>query len=225
MKNHFKSLSFFALFAVLLFASSASAQEVTRLPQGTRHAVSFDGGLESAFVVRAAYGYQLGMRALPDARFVARFTWPVVTPDFGDWAIDLGLRATVARYHDLRLAFAVGPVFRMNDNDLFTAFAMGVSTTMLAGFESERWGLSLEAGYEQLFSTYVHQSTLYRETFDGGAKSGFYALSGSTARVGLRGGGRIGPLEIFLRGGLDATGVFHALNPPFYATLGVGFAL
>ena len=213
-----------AFLFVLAFASSASAQEVTRAPEETRHAVSLDGGLESGFVVRAAYSYRLGLRALPDARVVARFTWPIVAPELGEWGIDVGARATVARHRDLRLAFIAGPVFRMNDNELFTAFAMGLGATMLAGFESAKWGLSLEAGYEQLFSTYLRPSTLYRETFYDGAKSGWYALSGSTARIGLRGGGRIGPTEIFARGGLDATGAFHALTPPFYATVGVGFA-
>lgn len=229
MKTQLKALFLFGLFTLSLLSAfvprAAAAQEVTRMPQGTHHAVSLDGGLDSGFVARAGYRYQFGMTALPDASFVAHFTMPVVMPDFGDWALDVGARATVARYRDLRLAFALGPVFRMNDNELFTAFAIGLQATMLAGFESEHWGLSLETSYEQLVSTYVHQSALYQEQFaEGRTKSGWYALSGSTAKAGLRGGARIGRVEIFARAGVDATGQLHALNPPFYATLGAGVA-
>ncbi len=214
----------FGLFVVVALARPAAAQEVTRLPEGKHHSVSLDGGLEGAFVARAGYSYQFGMKALPDATFTARFTMPVVTPDFGDWGLDLGLKASVARWRALRLAFQVGPLLRMNDNSLFTTVGMGLSATMLAGFETPGWGLSLEASYEQMLATYLRQSNLYRETLYEGAQSGWYAFSGSRAKLGLRGGGRIGPVELFLRAGITATGQFGSTTPPFYATGGVGFA-
>lgn len=224
MRTIEKILFFLVLVAAVALTKPAAAQEVTRMPEGKRHSVSLDGGLDGAFVVRAGYSYQLGIRSLPDATFTARFALPVVLPDLGDWGLDLGLRASVARWRSLRLAFQVGPTFRMNDNELFTAFAAGVSATMLAGFEAEHWGLSLETTYEQMLATYLRQSDLYRETYAEGAQSGWYALSGSRALLGLRGGGRIGPVELFAKAGVDATGLFHSITPPFYATGGVGFA-
>jgi hypothetical protein len=65
---------------------------------------------------------------------------------------------------------------------------------------------------------------VYRTTFYADAKDGWYAMPGSTARVGLRGGVRFGATEIFARGGLEATGQLHAITPPFYATLGSAYA-
>jgi len=208
------------LLAILSFASAAPAQEVTRLPDGARHAVGVDGGLEAAFITRATYSYRAGLGFDPEARLFARFTLPVVAPDLGDWAVEGGAQITPLRWHDLRVAVLGGPVMRKTDNRLFSAVAFGFSATLLAGFEGSRWGLSAEAGYEQLFASYLSHSDLYKDTFYADAKDGWYALSGSVAHAGLRGGARIGAFEIFARAGLDATGQLHALTPPFYATLG-----
>lgn len=212
------------ILAILSLASAAAAQEVTRLPDDSRHAAAIDGGLESAFITRATYSYRAGLRFDPDARLFARFTLPVVGPDLGDWAVESGAQITPLRWHDLRVALLGGPVMRKADNRLFSALAVGVSATLLAGYEGRRWGLSAEAGYEQLFASYVSHSDLYKDTFYADAKDGWYAFSGSVAHVGLRGGARIGAFEIFARAGLDSTGQLHALTPPFYATIGTSYA-
>jgi hypothetical protein len=212
------------LLTILSLASAASAQEVTRLPDDVRHVVGLDGGLEAAFVTRATYSYRPGFGFDPDARIFARFTLPVVAPDFGDWGIEGGAQITPVRWRDLRVAVLGGPVMRKTDNRLFSAVAFGISATLLAGYEGPRWGLSAEAGYEQLLATHLSQSDLYKNTFYADAKDGWYAMSGSVAHVGLRGGARIGAFEIFARAGLDSTGQLHALTPPFYGTIGTSYA-
>jgi hypothetical protein len=100
---------------------------------------------------------------------------------------------------------------------------MGADATLLFGWERPRWGLSAEAGYEQIFAAYLQQSGLSRDTFYGGARDGLYAVPGSTAHAGLRGGVRFGSFEIAAKAGYDATGRFDALTPPFYATIGSSF--
>lgn len=208
----------------LAFAVPARAQEVTRMPEKTEHAVGLDGGLETAFVARASYAHRVDFGFVPDGRINARFTLPVVAPDFGDWGIDGGVQASVARWNDFRVALQLGPVLRRTDNRLFSAFGIGVGATLLIGYEGPRWGLSAEASYEQFLTTYLSHSDDYRDAFYAGAKDGWYAFSGSTARAGIRGGVRFGSVEIFAKAGMQATGQLHAGAVPFYATLGSAYA-
>lgn len=149
---------------------------------------------------------------------------PFATPDLGDWGVDGGMRATLVRWNDLRVALLAGPVVKSSSNELYSATALGLNATMLVGYEGQRWGLSADLGYEQFFSTHIRHSDMYRQVGYAGAKDGWYALSGSTAHGGLRGGARIGSVEVFARAGFAATGELHALALPYYATLGTAYA-
>lgn len=210
--------------AVFVFAAPAAAQEVTRAPEGSRNAVGLEGGVESAFVVRGSYSRRLELGVLRDERLFGRFTMPVATPDLEDWSLDGGMQATLFALGDFRLALRLGPILKNTSNDLFAATAVGVGTTALLGYEGPRWGLSLELGYEQMLATHLRHSARYRETAFPDAKNGWYAATGSTTEAGLRGGARIGAVEIFGRAGLSATGHFKPGTPPFYFTLGGAYA-
>jgi hypothetical protein len=212
------------VFALLALAETAAAQEVTRLPDSSRQSVGIDLGLEGAWIARASYTHRVNLGFDPDARVFGRFTLPVVTPDLGDFGIDGGLRAAPLAWRDFRLSLIVGPVVRHASNEVFTATGIGVGATVLLGYEGAHWGLSGEGGYEQTFATYLSHSDRYRATLYANAKDGWYAITGSVARAGLRGGARFGAVEIALRAGLNATGQLHALNPPFYFTLGGAYA-
>lgn len=213
-----------AALAILSSSASASAQEVTRMPEDARHAVGLDVGLESAFVARATYAHRVDLGFVPDARLFGRYTLPIVNPDLGDWSLDGGVRATPVALGDFRLALLLGPVIRNSVNDVFTSTAVGMSATVLAGYEGPRWGISAEGSYEQILTTHLRHSARYREEAFPDAKDGWYSITGSTVRGGLRGGARFGAVEIWLRAGLDATGRFHALAVPFQATLGGVYA-
>jgi hypothetical protein len=209
---------------ILALAAPASAQEATRLPETTRQSVGLDTGLEHAFVARATYAHRLDLGFWKDARLFGRATLPFVMPDLGDWAVDGGLRATPIAWGDFRLALLAGPVLRNAVNDSFSSTSLGVGMTALFGYEIARWGLSAEAGYEQMLTTHLSHSDVYRNAVYAGAKDGWYALSGNTARGGLRGGVRFDTFEIFARAGVNTTGQLHADNPPFYVTLGTSYA-
>lgn len=212
------------LSSFVALAAPANAQIVTRLPDGADHVVALEGGLENAFVARATYQHRLDLGLMKDERFFARATWPFVKPDLIDWALEAGMQATPLAWRDLRLALQLGPVVRNTKNELFDATAFGVGLGLLAGYEGPRWGVSAELGYEQILSTHLDHSAVYKQIAYSGAKDGWYFATGSTTRAGLRGGVRVGAVEIFLRPGLSWTGHFHAGNPPFYATLGAAYA-
>lgn len=210
--------------ALIALAAPAAAQQVTRLPEGRRNAVGLEGGFESAFVARGTYTRRVNFGLLRDERLFSRFTLPVATPDLGDWSFDGGMQATLLSPGALRLALRFGPVLRNTKNDLFSATAIGIGATALFGYEGPRWGLSAELGHEQMLTTHLRHSALYRDTVYADARSGFYAVTGSTTHAGLRGGVRFGGLELFTRAGIAATGHFKPAAPPFFFTLGGAYA-
>jgi hypothetical protein len=221
MKNTIRTSIVLALLALV---APARAQEVTRMPDAAHHAVGLDAGLDAAFVARASYAQRVDLTPLRDTWISTRFTLPFFAPDLGDWAFAAGLRATLYSLRDVRLALELGPVVRSTSNALYSAIAAGAGSTLLLGYEGARWGLSAELDYEQIFTAYLRQSDLYRNTFYAGARDGFYSMPGDTTRAGLRGGVRFGSLEIVARGGYDWTGQLQAMVPPYFATLGATFA-
>jgi hypothetical protein len=221
MRHVFSSAIVLALFSL---AAPASAQQVTRLPEGSKNAVGIESGFESAFAARGMYTRRLDLGILKDERFFARFTMPMVSPDLRDWSFDAGLQATLLSRGDFRFAVLASPVVRSTKNELFSATAIGIGATALIGYEGSRWGLSAELGHEQLFASHLSHSDVYRDTGYAGAKDGWYTTTGSTTRGGLRAGVRFGELEIAARAGMAATGFFQPAGPPFFFTLGGSYA-
>lgn len=205
-------------------ATAASAQQVTRMPDGAKNAVGIEGGFESAFIARATYTRRIELGPIRDARLFGGFTLPVIAPDLSDWAINGGFQATPWAYGNMRLALAGGPVVRNTANSLFSATAVGISAAALFGYESPRWGLSAEIRHEQMFATHLRHAAIYRDITYPGAKDGWYSLTGSTTQAGLRGGVRVGAVEVAARVGYAATGYIRPAMAPFFVTLGVSYA-
>ncbi|HEY5676271.1 MAG TPA: hypothetical protein VI356_24090 [Myxococcales bacterium] len=210
---------FVSLFAALAIALPAAAQEVTNLPDGARQSVRFDLGLQSALVYRASYSRQIGSGML-----YGRFTLPAAGLDFRDFAVEAGGQATALASGDWKLNVAFAPVLRMTDNNLFSATALGVRGTVLPGYQSSRWGLMAELGYEKILATRLKHSAKYRSAGYALAKDGWYSLSGGTLQAGLRGGYRFGRVELSAAAGVLASEGLNAVVPPFYGTLGTAYA-
>jgi hypothetical protein len=218
-----RRISYLALFVSLAVALPARAQQVTNLPGGTEQSVGVEAGFDSAFIVRGTYTHEL-KGVLPDAVVYARFTWPVASPDIADFAVDAGLAATVIGTQRWKVQLLLGPVIRNTSNDLFNATALGFRSGMLAGYRSDTWGLMAELGYEQILATYLRNSDLYKEKVYSDARDGWYSLTGGTFQLGLRGGGRIGRVELHGSLGVMTTEELKPLTPPYYGTLGTEYA-
>jgi hypothetical protein len=218
-----RRISCLALFVSLAAALPARAQQVTNLPAGTQQSVGIEGGLESAFIARGTYVHSIpGL--LRDATVYARFTWPFASPDLADFAIDAGIGATVVGSGNWKVELLLGPVVRNTSNQLFSATAVGLRSELLAGFRSDRWGLLADVGYEQILATELRHSDLYKDTIYAGAKDGWYSITGGTFQFGLRGGGRVGRVELYGAAGAITTDQVKLQLPPFYATLGSAYA-
>jgi hypothetical protein len=227
MKNSIATiaLSTCAAFATLGFTSTASAQEVTHLPTGKDHAVGLAAGLDSAMMARFGYTYRMRPSFWDhDVLSQSAFTMPIATPDFADSRLETGLRTTALAYKNLRLQLSLGAMLHNTSNVAFSANGLGVTAMLLPGYQSERWGLMAEIGYEKMLATHMRPSDLYLERGYTDAKSGWYGDTAGNFRLGLRGGGRIGALEIGTRMGVIATEQGAPQLPPFYGTIGGAFA-
>ena len=215
MNRHTSFLSLFAL----VIALPATAQEVTNLPEGARQSVSVELGLQSALVTRASYARHFGSGLL-----YGRFTLPSANLDLHDFAFEAGGQITALESGNWKLQASFAPVVRLTDNEMFSATALGVRGALMPGYQSDRWGLMLELGYEKMIATHLSHSTLYRNVAYSGAKDGWYSSTGGTLQAGLRGGYRVGRVELSLAAGIFATERLNAVVPPFYGTLGSTYA-
>lgn len=218
-----KRTSFLALFVSLAVAAPAHAQSITNLPAGTEQAVGVEAGLESSFIARGTYQHELP-GFLRDGMVYARFTMPFAEPDFSDFAIDAGVGATALGSDEWKVQLLLGPVLRNTSNRLFSASGLGFRSSLLAGYRSDGWGLMAELGYEQILATHLRHSDLYKELAYADAKDGWYSITGGTFQLGLRGGGRIGRVELYGTVGAMTTTELQPMTPPMYLTVGSAYA-
>ena len=218
-------ITVFAAFASLMLASPVSAQDATNRPDDTRHSVTVDAGLESAVAGGAGYTYRMRPSFWShDVLVFGKLLVPSGGLDLRDTAIEAGLRTTAAAFGNLRLQVVLGPVLRNTRTNLFSANSVGVHTALLPGYQSERWGMMADLGYEKMLATQIRHSDLYRETFYDDAESGWYGNTAGTIRIGVRAGARVGPVQLSTRLGVIATEGGAPHLPPFYGTVGASYA-
>jgi hypothetical protein len=208
-----------SLFAAVAIALPAAAQEVTNLPDGTRQSVSIDLGLQSALITRATYSRHISSGVL-----YGRFTLPSASLDLRDIAFEAGGQIPAIASGNWKLQVSFAPVMRMTRNDFFSATALGVRAALLPGYQGDRWGLMAEVAYEKILATHLNHSSLYRSVAYSGGKDGWYSLTGGTLQAGLRGGYRVGRVELSMAAGVLASEGLNAVAPPFYGTLGSAYA-
>lgn len=214
-----------AILGTLAASPIARAQEATDMPRDTRHAISVEAGLDSA--VAAGLGYTYRRRASfwkYDLLLYGKLGLPAAGIDLADSSVETGIRTTLFAHGNLRLQLAVGPVLRNTKNRLFSANSAGVQATLLPGYQSGRWGLMAELGYEKMLATNLRHSKLYEDTYYSEAESGWYSDTAGTIRVGVRAGVRIGDLLLSTRLGAVASERGAPHLPPFYGTIGTSYA-
>lgn len=211
--------------ATLGIATAGSAQHVTQLPARTTHAVGIEGGLDSAMVFSAGYSYRLRPAVWQyDVLFQGSVTVPFAGFDPSDSRLQVGLRTTAIAYGDLRLQVGLGLHTHSTSNVAFSARGIGAHFTLLPGYQSERWGLMAELGYERIIASYVSASERYKRLGYAEAQEGWYGSTGGNIRLGLRGGARVGPVELSARLGIQASEGGNPGFPPLYATVGIAYA-
>jgi hypothetical protein len=85
------------------------------------------------------------------------------------------------------------------------------------------WFVAGEFGFDKAIITHITHSEWYRKYFYPEAKDGWYLDAGGTYHYGVSSGVSLGRMELLGRFGWQRTEEFEALQPPVYASVGVGF--
>lgn len=195
------------------------------MPEGKDHAVILEAGLDSAVAASAGYAYRWQPSFWKqDILLYGKLGVPAAELDLDDSSVELGARTTLIGRGNLRLQVAFGPVVRNTETVLFSANSLGVHAELLPGYQSSRWGLMAELGYEKMLLTNLRNSDLYEDTFYSDAENGWYGDTAGTIRIGIRAGVRIGSLQLSARLGAMASERGTPHLPPFYGTIGTSFA-
>ncbi len=221
-----KTLSFTVTLSILLaLLPSAHAELIANLPDDTNHAVSMSAGLDSSVAMGLGYTYRLKTELWKhDLLLTGRLTLPSGDASLSDNSVHLGFRTTALAHGNFRLQVSAGPLIINQKTKLYSARALGAHATLLPGYQSSRWGLMAELGYEKIFATRLKHSSLYTERFYADAKDGWYRTTAGTLRLGMRGGVRFGNVQLSARAGLISTEGRKPHIPPVYAGLGASYA-
>lgn len=214
-----------SLVLLLGFTTSAAADVVAELPAGATHVVTARTGLDSA----VALGLGYARRATPrwwrhDVLVYGELVLPAGDLDLGDTNLEAGVRTAVWRRDHLGVQLSFGPTLRNTSTNLFAANAIGVHAALLPGYWNQRWGLMAELGFEKMLATHLRHDEMYTVVHYPGATNGWYQNSAGTLRLGIRAGVHVGTLQLSLRAGTQQTERGESHLPPFYATLGAGYA-
>ena len=211
-----------ALVVLALAARDVAAQwNVARFGEA-RNQLYTSFGLDPAFVGSVGYGrvvpmlgreWQLGVEVgVVAAKFDGR-----------DFRARLQARTTAVRWRSLRLVGSAAFITRGTENSIFRALNFGADFTGAAGMYRRHWFVAGEFGFDKAIITHITQSDWYRTHFYPEAKDGWYLDAGGTYHYGVAGGVTIGRTELALRAGWLRTEDFNDMEPPMYASLGVGF--
>jgi hypothetical protein len=210
-----------ALFAVSA-ARPAHAQPISRLEAGEQE-ISTEAGLDAGMVT--SVGYAAGVALGRSGRTLIPFGEArllVARPDLHDYAVKLGAQTSVVRagWFDLSAQFALEVAG--TSNTIYEATALRTDVVLLAGHYAPRWFALGEAGHDRAWLTYIKNSDWYR-SFYSGAVDGWYDGTAGNLHAGVKGGGRVGAVEVALRAGVVASETLKSLDLPFYATAGAGW--
>ncbi len=195
---------------VLVAASAGSAHALGPLDvlvgQATREA-RLDTGLQTGVVGWLGYGQRLPRLELVgehDLAYEVRVGMPLISPDFGDSALEGGLQLDVWGVGRWRLRNQLDLGVRSVQTTVFDAVELAVRDTLSFGWQGASGGFGLDLGWEQGLTTHIHHGDWYRTEVYPDAEDGWIAFPSGRVRMGLYGGLGIGKqVYAALRLGLD----------------------
>ena len=189
----------------------------------SRRAVYASFGLDGALA--ATLGAATGLAGAGERIALdgwADVTWAAGDVDAKDMRYRVGARVDAVRAGRFRLRVVLAPALRTTSNLGFRATAFSTELRLSPGFHDERWSGELDLGLEQTWLTYIAPTDEYRASVYDGARSGWYATTARTLRVGVAGALRVDPVEVTLRVGLERTGSLDFL-PGVYGAIGAAY--
>lgn len=222
MNRHMRLLAPVLLFAALI-ASDASAQwNVARFGSAPNR-VYATFGLDPAFFPAVGYGRVVSIFGHP-VQFAGDAGVVAAKVDARDFRVRLHLLTSIVRWRSVHLTGSMAHIARGTDNSIYRGYNFGTDLTGALGVYRPAWFVAAEFGIDKAGITYIEHSDWYRTNFYPDARDGWYRNPGGTVHYGLSAGLTVGRAELLARAGQLRTEEFNELTPPFYASVGLGFA-
>jgi hypothetical protein len=145
--------------------------------------------------------------------------------DTRDFRTRLTVQTSLVSWRSMNVTGSATAVTRGTDNAIYRGINFGAEFSGTMGVYRQRWFTAAEGGFDKSVITHVTHSDWYRTNFHADAKDGWYLDAGGTYHYGLAGGVTVRKAELMARLGFLKTERFKPLQPPVYASVGVGFGL
>ena len=219
--SRLSSFTLAVLLAALPAGDAAAQWNIARF--GTRpNRVYTTFGLDPALVTSLGYGRVVHLFG-HDFQLTGDAGLAAADMDRDDFRARLGAQTSIARWRSLHLTGSATFLTRGTENSIYRGFNFGADVTGTLGVYRRAWFAAGEFGKDKAIITHVTHTDWYRTYFYADARDGWYLDAGGTYHYGLAGGLALGRAEVVLRAGWQQTEDFNDLQPPFRASVGVGF--
>lgn len=84
--------------------------------------------------------------------------------------------------------------------------SMGADVHLFTGLTNKKWNVGLEVTYNQIFTTHIQHTDLYRDLVFEDVLDGWYKNTASNLKLGFVVGRSFNKFDLFLNGGMAKTG-------------------
>lgn len=205
-----------------LAAGDATAQwNVARFDaQRSRAYTTF--GLDPAMITTVGYGRVVGVGG-HDVQLTGDAGVAGGRLELRDFRVRLGAQTSLLRWRELQLTGSATFITRGTENSIYRGVNFGADFTGSAGLYRDRWFAAAEGGFDKAIITHIAHTDYYRDNYYADARDGWYLDAGGIWHYGLAAGVALGRAELAGRFGWRKSQDYQDVNPPVYASLGIGF--
>jgi hypothetical protein len=219
--NRISNITLGILLSVLVAGDAAAQWNVARFgTEPNRLYTTF--GLDPALVAALGYGRVVAVLG-HDLQVVSDAGVAAAHLDTRDFRVRLGVQTSLAQWRSLHLAGSATAITRGTENSIYRGYNLGADVTAALGVYRRGWFAAGEFGKDKAILTHLTHSDWYRTHYYADAKDGWYLDPGGTYHYGLTGGLSLGRTEVVGRFGWRRTERFNELQPPVYASVGLGY--
>lgn len=221
--NRLESITLGIMLAALVTSDAAAQWNVSRFSTA-RKQVYATFGLDPALVTSLGFG---AVGTLMDHDFRLSLEMGVVSAkmDAKDNRTRLGIQTSLLKWRSMNLTGSATAVVRGTENTIYRGINFGADVSGSLGVYRPRWFVAGEGGLDKAIITHVKMTDWYRTNWYADAKDGWYLDAGGTYHYGLAGGVTVRRAEAMVRLGFLKTERYNQMQPPVYASVGIGFGL
>lgn len=155
----------------------------------------------------------------------AELTIPSFVFDLNDFRVKLLSEASIFRRNNFEIRGGINPLIIRTKMKTETMTSLGADFNLFIGLTNDKWNIGVKSSYNQIFSTYIKHSDIYRDNVFNEAIDGWYKNTASNLRTGIFINRTIRQINIYLDGGISKTGTLknYLFVPNMYALIGVSY--